>query len=76
MNMQSSDNIIGKYRHYKGNEYELIGVGTHTEDESKMVVYKALYAPYEIWIRPYSMFFETVEVNGVDVPRFAKIEDK
>jgi hypothetical protein len=74
--MDISDSVAGKYRHYKGKEYEVTGVGTHTESEEKMVIYKALYAPYETWLRPYDMFFETVEVNGETVPRFAKIEDK
>lgn len=67
--------LTGKYRHYKGNEYELISVGTHTENEEKMVIYKALYAPYETWVRPYEMFFETVEVGGKEVPRFTKLSD-
>lgn len=74
--MDISDTVAGTYRHYKGNEYEVIGVGTHTESEEKMVIYKGLYAPYETWLRPYDMFFETVEVDGETVPRFAKIEDK
>ncbi|HSW99731.1 MAG TPA: DUF1653 domain-containing protein [Patescibacteria group bacterium] len=75
MNIQPSDDIIGKYRHYKGNEYEVLGTGIHTESEERMVIYKALYEPYETWLRPYEMFFEAVEVNGEQVPRFAKIED-
>jgi len=75
MDMQSSDNILGKYRHYKGNEYEVLGVGKHTETEEDMVIYKALYAPYETWLRPYVMFFETVEVDGKEVQRFTKICD-
>jgi len=74
--MDISDTVTGKYRHYKGNEYEVIGVGTHTESEEKMVIYKALYAPYETWLRPYDMFFETVEIDGKTVPRFAKVEAK
>jgi len=75
MKIQTSADIIGKYRHYKGNEYEVLGTGIHTESEERMVIYKALYEPYETWLRPYEMFFETVEVNGEQVPRFAKIED-
>lgn len=75
MKIQTSDDIIGKYRHHKGNEYEVIGTGTHTESGEEMVIYTALYAPYITWLRPYEMFFETVEVNGEQVPRFAKIED-
>jgi len=71
---QESHAITGIYRHYKGNEYEVLGVGLHTETEEKMVVYKALYEPYQIWLRPYGMFFETVIVDGEEVPRFKKLE--
>lgn len=65
--------MTGRYRHYKGNEYEIIGIGTHTETDEKLVIYKALYEPYQIWVRPYDMFFETVTINGEDVPRFEKL---
>jgi len=71
--MQPTD-ITGHYRHYKGNEYEVLGEGTHTETEEKFVVYKALYAPYAIWVRPFDMFFEPVVIDGQTIPRFAKIE--
>ena len=64
--------ITGMYRHYKGNEYEVLGIGLHTETEEKLVVYKGLYEPYQIWVRPYDMFFETVVVDGVEVNRFQK----
>lgn len=64
--------ITGMYRHYKGNEYEVLGIGLHTEIEEKPVVYKGLYEPYQIWVRPYDMFFETVIVDGVEVNRFQK----
>ena len=67
------DSFIGKYRHYKGNEYEVLGEATHTETEERLVVYRALYEPYALWVRPYDMFFETVTVNGEVVPRFNKI---
>ena len=73
--MNSSDELKGAYQHYKGNRYELLGVGLHTETEEKMVVYKGLYAPYQIWIRPYDMFFEMVVVDGVEIPRFKKLEN-
>lgn len=63
----------GVYRHYKGKEYEIIGEGTHTETEERLIVYKALYAPYAIWVRPYDMFFETIVVDGIEKPRFAYI---
>lgn len=73
--MNSSDELKGAYQHYKGNRYELLGVGLHTETEEKMVVYKGLYAPYQIWIRPYDMFFEMVVIDGVETPRFKKLEN-
>lgn len=71
---QNSQACIGRYRHYKGNEYEVIGVGKHTETEEELVIYRALYEPYEIWIRPFEMFFETVKVDGKDIQRFEKLE--
>ncbi len=67
--------IAGKYRHYKGNEYEVLGEGLHTETEEKLVIYKALYEPYQVWVRPYNMFFEDVIVDGKKAPRFARVED-
>lgn len=66
---------VERYRHYKGKEYQIIGIATHTENEEKMVVYKALYAPYKIWVRPYVMFFESIQIDGKIIPRFEKIED-
>jgi hypothetical protein len=63
----------GKYRHYKGNDYEVIGVAKHSEDESEFVVYRPLYGTQNLWIRPLSMFIELVEINGLLVPRFAPI---
>jgi hypothetical protein len=61
---------LGKYQHYKGNEYEVVGVGTHTETGEELVVYRALYGDGRLWIRPLSMFLETVIVEGVEKPRF------
>lgn len=66
---------IGKYRHYKGNEYEVIGVATHSEDESTLVVYRPLYGDRALWVRPFDMFTESVEVNGKIIPRFEYIEE-
>jgi len=68
--MSNNAQIIGKYRHYKGKEYEVIDEATHTETEERLVVYKALYEPYAMWVRPYDMFFETVTVEGKNVSRF------
>ena len=61
---------IGRYRHYKGNEYAVIGVAKHSEDESELVVYKPLYGDQRLWVRPLSMFVETIQVNGKTMPRF------
>jgi len=60
----------GIYRHYKGNEYEVLMVARHSETEEEMVVYRALYGEYGIWVRPLAMFVEKVEVNGEEVDRF------
>ncbi len=61
----------GIYKHYKGNEYEVLMVARHSETEEPMVVYRALYGDYGVWVRPYEMFIEKVEVNGELVDRFA-----
>ncbi|TKB80928.1 MAG: DUF1653 domain-containing protein [Nitrospira sp.] len=61
---------LGRYRHYKGKEYEVIGVATHSETEEAFVVYRALYGERGLWIRPKAMFLESVLVNGRSVPRF------
>jgi len=65
----------GLYRHYKGNFYEVFTTAQHSETQEWLVVYKALYGDYGMWVRPYEMFIEEVEVNGVKVPRFQKIEE-
>lgn len=65
---------LGKYRHYKGNEYEVIGIANHSETLEKMVVYRALYGEGEIWVRPLYMWDELVEVNGKNVKRFEFVE--
>ena len=67
------NDIKGKYVHYKGNEYEVVGVAKHSETLEPMVVYKALYGDGGLWVRPYDMFFETVEIKGEKIPRFKKI---
>jgi len=61
---------LGIYQHYKGPKYEAIGEAKHTETEEDVVVYRALYGEYGLWVRPTSMFTETVEVEGELVPRF------
>lgn len=65
----------GKYRHFKGNEYELIGIASHSETLEPMVVYKALYGKQELWVRPAKMWDETVEKDGYCGPRFYYIGD-
>jgi hypothetical protein len=64
---------IGRYRHYKGNEYEVIGVAKHSEDETNLVVYRPLYGEKGLWVRPLDMFVETVEVDGETKARFKYI---
>lgn len=61
----------GRYRHYKGGEYEVIGVARHSETLAPMVVYRPLYGAAGLWVRPYAMFCEQVVVNGQAQPRFA-----
>ena len=63
----------GRYRHYKGKEYEVLGCARHTETEEVLVVYRALYGEYGLWVRPKDMFVETVLVNGKPEPRFTLI---
>jgi hypothetical protein len=69
---------IGKYRHYKGKDYEVVGVARHSENLEELVVYRALYKgdfpEGQLWVRPKSMFLETVEFDGKVVPRFEFIE--
>jgi hypothetical protein len=65
----------GRYRHYKGNEYEVIDVAHHSETEEPMVVYRKLYDDYSLWVRPLGMFMENVLVNGRSIPRFERIGD-
>ena len=55
---------LGKYIHYKGNKYEVIGTATHSETLEKMVVYRALYDDVSLWVRSYEMFLEEVNKNG------------
>lgn len=61
----------GRYRHYKGNEYLVVGLARHSESREPLVVYQALYGERGLWVRPAAMFIETVEISGQRVPRFA-----
>jgi hypothetical protein len=60
----------GRYRHYKGNEYTVLGVALHSETKEELVVYRQEYGDHGLWVRPKQMFLETVNVNGQEVPRF------
>jgi hypothetical protein len=60
----------GRYRHYKGNEYTVLGVARHSETLEELVVYRQEYGEQGLWVRPAAMFAETVEVAGQTVPRF------
>jgi len=67
----------GKYQHFKGNFYEVLGVAKHSENSEnseELVVYRALYGKGELWVRPVGMFFGTIEKDGQQVPRFKFIE--
>ena len=63
----------GRYRHFKGKEYEVLGVARHSETEEELVVYRALYGVFGLWVRPVSMWNETVERDGKTFRRFTYI---
>lgn len=65
--------LPGRYRHYKGKEYIVLGVARHSETLEELVVYRLLYGDYGLWVRPRAMFLETVEVEGRTLPRFAYV---
>ncbi|MEK6801796.1 MAG: DUF1653 domain-containing protein [Nitrospirota bacterium] len=65
----------GRYRHYKGNDYEVLGVARHSETEEEYVVYRQLYGAGGLWIRPLGMFLESVTIGQTVVPRFRRLED-
>lgn len=60
----------GRYRHYKGKDYIVIGVARHSETEEELVVYRQDYGDRGLWVRPKAMFLETVELGGKTIPRF------
>ena len=64
---------LGRYRHCKGGEYEVIGVARHSETLEPMVVYRPLRGTSGLWVRPHAMFFEAVEFDGRLQPRFARL---
>jgi hypothetical protein len=66
-----TDIAPGRYRHYKGNEYTVLGIARHSETLEELVVYRQEYGDRGLWVRPATMFAETVEIDGQTVPRFA-----
>lgn len=65
----------GRYRHYKGKDYDVLGVARHSETEEEYVVYRQLYGEGGLWIRPMGMFLESVTVGETSVPRFRRLEE-
>ena len=63
----------GRYRHFKGNEYQVLGTARHSETQEELVVYRALYGTQELWVRPAEMWHETVEREDYRGPRFVYI---
>jgi hypothetical protein len=71
--MTSDEPAPGRWRHFKGGEYEVIGVARHSETQERLVVYRPLYNDSGLWVRPVAMFLEMVEHEGRTIPRFTKI---
>lgn len=65
----------GIYRHYKGNEYQVVAIARHSETEEEMVVYRCLYGDHSLWVRPLSLFRDTVFVDGREQPRFTLVTE-
>ena len=65
----------GRYRHYKGQDYEVIGCARHSETEEELVVYRALYDDRGLWVRPIAMFTEQLSIDGKSVPRFSFLQE-
>ncbi len=66
----------GIYRHYKGQQYRVVGVAQHSETEEQLVVYQTLYGAFDLWVRPLAMFLEQVEIDGLQQPRFALLHEE
>ncbi len=75
MQDKAVDISLGKYRHFKGGEYEVLCIAKHSETTEDMVVYRALYGDGDVWVRPASMWNETVTVDGRQVRRFTYISE-
>ena len=67
--------LPGRYRHYKGSDYQVIGVAQHSETGEQLVVYRTLYGDFDLWVRPVSMFIEQVQVDDVAIQRFTFISE-
>ena len=67
---------LGKYRHFKGQLYQLIDIAHHSESQEPMAVYRALYGERGLWVRPLAMFVETIQRDGKQMQRFEFIEDE
>lgn len=67
---------LGKHRHFKGNEYEVIALATHSETGERFVVYRALYGEQAVWVRPAAMWNEQITRDGKTQPRFTYIGEK
>jgi hypothetical protein len=65
---------VGRYRHYKGKEYALLGVVRHSETLEPLVLYRPMYGEGALWVRPYPMFFDSVIIDGVLQPRFSRLD--
>ena len=65
---------LGKYRHFKGNEYMVLGIANHSETLEQMVIYQALYGKKELWVRPISMWNEVIDKDSYHGPRFTFVE--
>lgn len=71
--MSAASLALGLYRHYKGRHYQVLYLARHSETEEVLVVYRALYGDFGVWVRPLAMFNETVSLNGRNIPRFAYV---
>lgn len=65
----------GRYRHYKGKDYQVIDIARHSETDERLVVYRTLYGEFDLWVRPLEMFTEEVVVDGKALPRFTFISE-
>lgn len=74
-NTDATAPVPGRYRHYKGQDYEVLATALHTETEEPLVIYRALYGEFGLWARPQAMFCETVVVDGEEQPRFRRIDE-